>query len=135
MKRPLDELVRAFGNEVVLQELAASRGDPATGNDHAGKYFAAFDSLYAQGDDGLHAATTLLRDERANVRSVAAGLLMDTLMAERHRTERGEAVLEEAVAVLQEVATGKGLTAFSAGRALARWTAKAKARSTAKKKT
>lgn len=133
MKEPLDELVRAFGNEVVLQELAASRGDPATGNVHAGKYFAAFDALYAQGDDGLRAATTLLRDERANVRSMAAALLMDTLMAERHRTERGEAVLEEAVAVLQEVATGKGLTAFSAGRALARW--KAKTRSTAKNKS
>jgi hypothetical protein len=57
---------------------------------------------------------------------MAAGLLMHTLMAERRRTERGEAVLEEAVAVLQEVATGKGLTAFAAGRAMARWQAKAK---------
>jgi hypothetical protein len=70
MKKPLDELVRAFGNEVVLQELAASRGDPDTGNVHAGKYFAAFDALYAEGDQGLHAATKLLRDERTNVRSV-----------------------------------------------------------------
>ena len=77
-------------------------------NKHAKGCVAAFKKLRAIGDPGRDALAILLSHERPDVRVAAAAYLL------RHRTE-------EALAVLEEAAQGKGLVAFEATQAIMRW--------------
>ncbi len=104
----LEELVEQFAENVAAQTDAIWRGDAKTGNKHAKRYGAAFDKLRAHGDAGRDALAVLLKHPRMDVRVTAAACLL------RHRTEEARAVLEEA-------AKGKGLVPFEAQQALKRW--------------
>lgn len=104
----LEELVEQFAQNVVAQNVAISRGDARTGNQHARKYGAAVDQLLARGNAGRDALSVLLKHERMDVRVMAAAHLL------RYRTDEAKAVLEEA-------AKGQGLVPFGAQQALNRW--------------
>jgi hypothetical protein len=103
-----DKLVKEFAESVVAQTEAIRQGNSKVGNRHAKLYIRAFAALRSVGDEGRDALLPLLNDSRADVRGMAAAFLL------RHRTK-------EARAVLQELAKGEGLVAFSAGETLRRW--------------
>ena len=102
-------LVERFAEEVAHQTDAIWRGEAKTGNKHAKRYIEAFKTLRAMGDVGRDALCVLLRDERPDVRTMAAAYLL------RYRTEEALQVLRE------EAAKGKSLTSFEAAQAIARW--------------
>jgi len=102
------QLVNDFADNIAAQTRCVERGDPKAGNRHADRALHAFNALRAIGDEGRDALATLLSDPRPDVRSTAAAFLL------RHRHT-------EARAVLEEVARGTGIDAFSAGEALKRW--------------
>lgn len=104
----LEKLVHEFATSVAAQTDAIGQGDAKTGNKHAKRYIRAFATLRSIGDEGRDALLPLMKEGRADVRGVAAAFLL------RHRTA-------EARAVLQELAAGEGLVAFSAGETLKRW--------------
>ncbi|HRX83839.1 MAG TPA: DUF2019 domain-containing protein [Phycisphaerae bacterium] len=104
----LRALVIEFADAVMDQKEAIRSGDARRGNRHANAYARAWDRLRKHGDRGRDALATLLNDDRADVRAMAACYLL------RYRTQ-------EAAQVLQEVATGEGLAAFGASEALERW--------------
>jgi hypothetical protein len=68
----------------------------------------ALDALQAMGDEGRDALCTLFEHERADVRAMAACCLL----AYRH---------DEARAVLEREAKGRGLAALGASECLQRW--------------
>lgn len=104
----IERLVREFAEGVAGQTDALGRGDVASGDRHAERYIRAFESLRAIGDEGRDALAPLMCDARNDVRVVAAAYLL------RHRHD-------EARRVLQELARGRGFTAFRAQEALKRW--------------
>lgn len=104
----LDKLVREFAENVAAQTDAIRRGDPKTGNKHAKRYLRAFEALRSHGDHGREALVPLMFEGRDDVRGMAAAFLL------RHRPD-------EAGRVLQDLARGGGLAAFSAGETLKRW--------------
>jgi hypothetical protein len=75
---------------------------------HVDQYLAVFNELRVLGDTGRDALTTLFKHPRMDVRVAAAAFLL------RHRTE-------EAKAVLEETAKGKGMVPFEAQQSLKRW--------------
>ena len=105
---PLTELVTEFELNVRAQADAIARGDSKSGNKYAKKYIEAFEELRRHGDAGRAALLPLLSHYRSEVRVMSAAYLL------RYRTE-------DAKAVLEREASGKGLTAFAAGQALRRW--------------
>jgi hypothetical protein len=104
----LEELVKEFANCVVAQSQAIEKSDPNLGNKFAKRYIAAFEELRARGNEGREAVAALLDDRRADVRAMAAAYLL------RHKTEQARAVLEAE-------AKGKGFVALGAAQALQRW--------------
>ena len=104
----VQELVREFADCVAGQSEAIAKGDPILGNQFAKRFTAAFEQIRASGDEGRHALTTLLVDDRADVRVMAAAYLL------RHKHAQAKAVLEAE-------AKGDGLIAFGAAQALQRW--------------
>jgi hypothetical protein len=108
MQMSIEALVEEFARCVELQHEAVLAGDPLTGNKYAKRYIAAFHRLRAAGDDGRNALATLLSDQRAAVRVMAATFLL------RHCGETARRVLEAE-------ATKDGLFAFGAEQALRRW--------------
>ena len=101
----LVELVKEFADCVFAQ---SKEKDAKVGNEYARRYTAAFETLRAVGDEGREALATLLADDRAEVRVVAASCLL------RYCGARARAVLEKEAA-------GRGLLAFRAAQALQRW--------------
>ncbi len=104
----IEKLVRDFAENVAAQTDAVRRGDPKTGNKHAKRYIRAFEELRALGDEGRDGLVPLMVTARDDVRGMAAAFLL------RHRPD-------DARRVLQELARGEGLVAFSAGETLKRW--------------
>lgn len=104
----LEKLTREFAESTAAQTEAIREGDAKTGNRHAKRRIRAFKVLRSLGDEGRDALLPLLQHARADVRGMAAAYLL------RYRTA-------EARAVLQELATGKGVAAFGAGETLKRW--------------
>ncbi|RKH62575.1 DUF2019 domain-containing protein [Corallococcus llansteffanensis] len=104
----MEKLVEEFAQHVAAQTDAIWRGDAKTGNKHAERYIAALKKLRANGNAGRDALATLLHHPRMDVRTSAAAFLL------RYKTEEAKAVLEEA-------AKGKGLIPFGAQEALKRW--------------
>ncbi len=104
----LEKLAQEFAENVVAQTEAIRQGDAKTGNRHAKRRLRAFEVLRSFGDEGRGALLPLLEHARADVRGMAAAYLL------RYRTA-------EARAVLEELASGKGLAAFGAGETLKRW--------------
>ena len=98
-------LVEKFAQHVQAETEAGWRGDAQSANRHVDEYLAAFDELRAHGDSGRDALAILLKHPRMDVRVTAAAFLL------RHRTEEAKAVLEEA-------AKGKGMVPFEAQQAL-----------------
>jgi hypothetical protein len=104
----IEKLVEDFARHVAAQTDAIFQGDARTGNRHAKRYVAAFEKLRSHGDAGRAALATLFTHPRMDVRVAAAAHLL------RYRPE-------EAKAVLQEIAKGRGLAAFEASESLKRW--------------
>lgn len=104
----LEELVEQFARHVQAETEAGWKGDAKAANRHADECLAVFDELRALGDTGRDALAALFKHPRMDVRVAAAAFLL------RHRTEEAKAVLEEA-------ARGKGLVPFEAQQALKRW--------------
>ena len=107
-KATIADLVATFAANVAAQSDAIARGDAKTGNKHAKRYLHAFDALRELGDAGRDALVPLMFEGRDDVREMAAGFLL------RYRHD-------DARRVLEELAVGKGLTAFAAGQVLERW--------------
>jgi hypothetical protein len=84
------------------------KSDPNLGNKFAKRYIGAFEKLRACGDEGREALAVLLADSRADVRVMTAAYLL------RYKTDQAQAVLERE-------AKGRGFTAFGATQALQRW--------------
>lgn len=103
-----DGLVQEFADCVASQSRCIAEGDAEAGNRYAKRYIAAFEELRGFGRAGRDALSVLLDDERPEVRAMAAAFLL------RHCEDRAKEVL-------QQVAQGRGLTAFSAAQALKRW--------------
>lgn len=108
MPQALEKLVEQFAENVAAQTDAVWQGDARTGNKHAKRDMAAFDTLRAHGDAGRDALAVLLHHPRMDVRVAAAAYLL------RYKTAEARAVLEGA-------AKGQGLVPFEAGQALNRW--------------
>jgi uncharacterized protein DUF2019 len=108
MVKSLEKLVEEFAYHVQAQTREIFEGDAKTGNKHAKKAIAAFMELRSRGDAGRDALAVLFTHPSMDVRTSAAAFLL------RHRTEEAKAVLEEA-------AKGKGLIPFEASEALKRW--------------
>ena len=106
--KTVEDLVREFADNVIAQTECIARGDAKSGNRHAKRSIRAFAKLRALGDAGRDALVPLLKDKSADVRTAAAVYLL------RYRTD-------EARAVLEAEARGKGLIAFEASEALKRW--------------
>jgi Domain of unknown function (DUF2019) len=104
----VDKLVQAFAENVAAQSEAIRVGDPKTGNKHAKRYIQAFERLRALGDEGRNGLAALLTDSRDDVRAMAAAFLL------RHQHALARRILEE-------LASGNGFVAFSAGETLKRW--------------
>ena len=104
----LEKLVDAFAQNVAAQTDAIWRGDAKTGNKHAKRYIAAFERLRAHGNAGREALAVLFTHSRMDVRVSAAAYLL------RYRTEEAKAILEAA-------AQGKGLVPFEASMVLKHW--------------
>jgi hypothetical protein len=104
----IEQLVAEFASHVQSQTREILEGDAKTGNKHAKKALAAFLELRARGDAGRDALAVLFTHPSMDVRTAAAAVLL------RHRTDEAKAVLEEA-------AKGKGLIPFEASEALKRW--------------
>jgi len=104
----LNELVKEFADCVAAQREAIEKCDPNRGNKLADRYIGAFKKLRARGNEGREALATLLHDNRADVRVMAAAYLL------RYKTEQARAVLEAE-------AKGRGFVAFGAAQALQRW--------------
>jgi hypothetical protein len=104
----LEQLVKTFADNVMLQKETVRHNNPRAGNRYARIYGAAWDALRRHGDLGREALCALLDDERPDVRAMAAAHLL------KYKTE-------EATRVLREVARGQGLAAFGASEALLRW--------------
>ncbi|MDX9724335.1 MAG: DUF2019 domain-containing protein [Myxococcota bacterium] len=107
MKR-IEALVQRFADNVAAQSEALLRGDARAGNKHAKQYIAAFKALRAIGDEGREALVPLMFEGRDDIRLMASAFLLRF----RH---------EDARRVLEGLARGTGMTAFSAGEALKRW--------------
>ena len=103
-----EKLVREFAENVAAQTDAIRRGDPKTGNKYAKRYIRAFQGLRALGNEGRDALVPLMLEGRPDVRGMAAAFLL------RHRPS-------EARRILQDLARGEGLVAFSAAETLKRW--------------
>ncbi len=104
----LETLVEQFAAGVSEQSRAQRAGDWKRGNEHARRYMEAFERLRCAGNEGREALVPLLADPRDEVRAMAAAFLL------RHR-------YVEARQVLEELARGEGMVAFSAGETLKRW--------------
>jgi len=92
-RKSIPALVANFADHIQAQTEAIARGDAATGNRHADKYFAAWDVLKDEyGDAGRDGLAALLHHPRSDVRVSAAALLL------RHKTKEATRVLEEAAA-------------------------------------
>jgi len=104
----VETLVHQFAENVAAQTEAMRHGDAKTGNKHAKRYIKAFQELRALGDEGRDGLIPLLFESRDDVRAMAAASLL------RHRHA-------EARRVLQELASGQGLVAFSAAETLKGW--------------
>ena len=104
----LEELVQEFADCVAAQNQAIEKSDPNLGNKFAKRYISAFEKLRARGNDGREALAVLLTDNRADVRVMAAAYLL------RYKTDQARAVLETE-------AKGKGFVALGAAQALQRW--------------
>ncbi|QSQ23728.1 DUF2019 domain-containing protein [Pyxidicoccus parkwayensis] len=104
----LEELVEQFAQHVQAETEAGLRADAKAANRHVDAYLAVFDALRARGNTGRDALAALFKHPRMDVRVAAAAFLL------RHRTEEAKAVLEEA-------AKGKGMVPFEAQQALKRW--------------
>jgi hypothetical protein len=87
---------------------AILRGDARTGNKFAKQYIDAFDKLRVHGEPGRDALTTLFTHARPDVRVIAAAFLL------RYRTT-------EAMAILREEASGRGLAALGATYSIKNW--------------
>ncbi len=103
-----EDLVRQFAETVVAQDECLERNDAKTGNKHARRRIAAFRKLRAMGDSGREALAVLLRDPRPNVRTMAAAYLL------RYKTA-------DALAVLRELSSRRGMIGFEASEAIKRW--------------
>jgi hypothetical protein len=101
-------LVDEFAECVAAQSRAVLMGNAEASYGYARRYVTAFLVLRKLGDEGRDALATLLDDERADVRAMAACCLL------RHCGERARRVLEAE-------ANEHGLAAFSAAETLHRW--------------
>lgn len=108
MKNDMKKLVQQFAESVIGQDRAIMDGDSKLGNRYAEKYIACFRKLSPFGDEGKEALSTLFHHENPGVRSMAATFLL------KFKTD-------EALSVLREVASGKGLIAFEASESIKRW--------------
>jgi len=104
----IDTLVREFGDCVAAQAQCIADGDANAGNEYARRYVAAFERLRDFGSEGRDALRSLMADERADVRVMAAAFLL------RHSEQ-------EALSVLRREANQPGLVGFGAQQALDRW--------------
>ena len=100
--------VEEFARSVVQQNEAIEAHDPLSGNVHAGRYLEAFRELRRAGDPGLDALSSLLEDERRDVRTMAACFLL------AHKTEK-------ALEVLRASAQQRGVVGLGAVMTLKRW--------------
>lgn len=92
--RSIPEMVDEFARHVRAQMDAVNRGDIASGNRHADKYFDTWIALKEQhGDAGRDGLAVLMRHPELRVRVMAAALLL------RHKTEEATRVLEDAAAM------------------------------------
>jgi hypothetical protein len=103
-----DKLVEEFAACVMAQDAAIERGDARTGNKHARRYIAAFDSLRADGDPGREALAVLLDHSSASVRVTAAAFLLRYCAFKARK-------------VLKAEAKGTGLPALGAQQTLLNW--------------
>lgn len=106
--KSLQELVQDFADGVMEQKTKIQSGTVHAGNRAARKYGRAWEELRSRGDEGREALAALFKDERPDVRSMAAAHLL------KYRTR-------DAKRVLKQVAKGEGLAAFGASEALLRW--------------
>jgi hypothetical protein len=104
----LASLVESFAASVIGQDEATRRANPTEATRQAERLLSAFDGLRAAGDPGREALTALLAHTNGHVRVQAAACLL------RYCHDRARAVLEAE-------AKGRGLLAFTASQALARW--------------
>lgn len=104
----LERIVHDFSESTAAQTDAILKGDAKTGNQNAKRRLRAFRALRSLGDEGRNALLVLLDHARPDVRGMAAAYLL------RFRTA-------EARAVLEGLASGKGLAAFGASETLKRW--------------
>lgn len=99
--KDFQEIVEAFVAAVTAQTEAIEKGDSQAANKHGTAYVSAFGELRQRGQAGRDALATLLTHDRAEVRVMAASFLL------RHSGQQARAVLEAE-------AKGKGLAAFGA---------------------
>src|SRR3954469_23257048 len=104
----VEGFVAEFVRSVIEQTKALGRRDPNVGNRFAIKYCYAADQLLKRDPDGLNAFSTLLKDSRIDVRTMAAAFLIP------FKTSESKAVLELS-------AQGQGIVALGAKMALERW--------------
>ena len=108
MKDKYKKLLSQFADSLIAQNVAIGKHDPKTGNKFARKYIKAADALLKSDSEGIEAFTALLKDERTEVRAMAASYLLPYRM-------------EESLLVLREAAKGEGITALGAFMTLKRW--------------
>ena len=104
----LEKLAQDFSNNVIAQTDAIRLGNSKNGNKYAKNYIRVFKVLQSYGNEGREALVPLMWNSREDVRGMAASFLL------KYRQE-------EALTVLQELAKGEGLVAFSAQETLKRW--------------
>lgn len=104
----LHELTAAFADSVAEQSEAIMHGDAKAARRSGRRYVAAFQELRAIGDAGRDALCELFTHPRRDVRVMAAACML------RYRTQ-------DALRVLEDAASGEGLSAFGASEAIKRW--------------
>jgi hypothetical protein len=107
-EKKIQQLVDDFAANVIAQHEAIWRGNARVGNCHANRTLRCFDKLYRYGPAGKDGLATLFTHNNPLVRGTAAVFLL------KYKTE-------EAMAILEELATGEGFSAFCASEAIKRW--------------
>jgi len=104
------KLILEFADSIIAQNLAINEHDPEAGNAFAKRYIEASKQLLQSGEPGIEALSSLLKDQRIEVRAMTASCLLP------YRKE-------QALLVLREAAKCKGITGLGASMTLKRWEA------------
>lgn len=102
------ELIEAYAKAASLHGLATSAGNATRANDSYDTILGIYAELRKRGEDDVRQLRPLLRSDDAGVRAWSAIHLL-------------KVVPSEAVPVLEAVASGRGLVAFSARMSLEKW--------------